>query len=745
MSRKLRALVYGDVNLNIIDGSAIWVASMAEALAGAGVDVTVLLKAPVETDRLVAPIEAMAGVDVIRPFETGLAQGTTQLSPVGAQHIMIDLDEKQRFDLVVIRGIRLFAPFGERGHFAGRMWFYLTEIPHSVTEFASWDSEKIRKAIELSRFMLCQTEELRDFLESQIDEACGRSVLWTPVVPDPEFDIPAREPLVNADGSQARPIRLVYTGKFAPMWNTLQMTALPSMLAARGIEAELHMIGDKIHDVPEDPGYSARMREALNSPGVMWHGGVARQRAMELTSACDLGLSWRAPHMDASLELSTKILEFGALDVPVILNRTGMHESLYGFDYPLFAADILDVVDAAETVVRDRATADRATAACRAVSEQYSMRVAIERMKGHLKRAFPLGADAAPQLAQRSERLKVVVASHDLKFFSRIQDHLAAEPEIDLRVDAWATLNDHDEAVSQELVAWADVVILEWAGPNAVWYSRHKRPGQRIIMRLHRFELDGPWLRDIEIGAIDQVICVSPHYAQLTRQRTGWPADKIVVIPNWVDVEMFSRPKLEGAPYTLGMIGIAPLRKRPDLGLKVLDSLRRRDPRFRLSIKSKQPWDYWWIWRRPEELTFFTKMYDHLRDTPRLHEATTFDGFGGDVPVWLRRIGWVLSTSDDESFHLAPAEGMASGAVPALLPWPGSDSIYDTRWIHADTDAMADSIFETVRSGHWQDEAADAHRQVRASFPLPMVCDEWTRVLVEDVSPDTAEGTLARD
>jgi glycosyltransferase involved in cell wall biosynthesis len=266
-----------------------------------------------------------------------------------------------------------------------------------------------------------------------------------------------------------------------------------------------------------------------------------------------------------------------------------------------------------------------------------------------------------------------------------------------------------------------------------------------MIMRLHRFELDGPWLRDIEIDAIDQVICVSPFYAQLTRQRTGWPADKIVVIPNWVDVEMFSRPKLEGAHYTLGMIGIAPLRKRPDLGLAVLDSLRRRDSRFRLSIKSKQPWDYWWIWRRPEELAYFTKMYDHLRNTPRLHEATTFDGFGGDVPVWLRRIGWVLSTSDDESFHLAPAEGMASGAVPALLPWPGSDSIYDTRWIHADTDAMADSIFETVRSGRWHDEAADAHRQVRASFPLPMVCAEWTRVLVEDISPSTAEGTLARD
>jgi hypothetical protein len=34
---------------------------------------------------------------------------------------------------------------------------------------------------------------------------------------------------------------------------------------------------------------------------------------------------------------------------------------------------------------------------------------------------------------------------------------------------------------------------------------------------------------------------------------------------------------------------------------------------------------------------------------------------------------------------------------------------------------------------------------VRASFPLDAVCDTWARILVEDLSPDTAQGTLARD
>jgi glycosyltransferase involved in cell wall biosynthesis len=347
-------------------------------------------------------------------------------------------------------------------------------------------------------------------------------------------------------------------------------------------------------------------------------------------------------------------------------------------------------------------------------------------------------------VSARRRPLRVGVASHDLKFFTRIQEHLAGLEGVELRLDHWDALSVHDVATSEAMVAWADVVICEWAGPNLVWYSRHKRAGQRLITRLHRFELEAGWLADVRADAIDQVVCVSPFYAQLTAERTGWPVDRIVVIPNWVDVEQFDRPKLAGAEFTLGMIGISPHRKRPDLGVDILASLRRRDRRFRLAVKSKLPWDYWWIWRKPEERAEAERLFHRIHDDPVVAGAVSFDGFGGDVAAWLRRVGWVLSTSDDESFHLAPAEGMASGAVPALLPWPGADTIYDTRWIHADPTAVADAIYEAQRSGAWSAQRDQARSQVRASFPLEDVCDTWAGILVEDLSPDTAHGTLAR-
>ncbi len=732
------ALVYGDVNLNILDGSAIWVQSMCEALSRSGVDVRVLLKAPVENDRLVAPLRDMPGVTVVDPFDGSNAG--TPLTPDRAVEYLESLDAQQRADFVVVRGLRFVSAAAASGILRGRLWTYLTDIAQDPLAMDDEQVDRLQTIVTASRYMMCQTEELRCLLESSVPAACGRSVLWSPVVPEPTFDLPARS-VVSVDGAQVRPLRLVYTGKFAPLWNTLPMTEIPSMLATVGIEAELHMVGDKIHDVPDDPEWAGRMRAALeNSPGVIWHGGMPRQQAMELTAAADLGMSWRDPRMDASLELSTKVLEFGALGVPVLVNRTPMHVELIGEDYPFYVASAEDIVAACRGVIADPNALEMARTDLESAVVPYTMAASVDRMRHLIDRALPV---APPALAGRTP-LKVGVVSHDLKFFTRIQEHLEALPELDVRLDHWDALASHDEARSREMVEWADVIICEWAGPNLVWYSRHKREGQRLIVRLHRFELDAGWLADVRIDAVDQVVCVSPFYAQLTGERTGWPSERIVVIPNWVDVEQFDRPKIGDVQFTLGMIGISPHRKRPDLGLEILSRLRRRDRRYRLAVKSKLPWDYWWIWRKQEERAAAEQLFQRIHADPTIRGSVSFDGFGGDVPAWLRRVGWVLSTSDDESFHLAPAEGMASGAIPALLPWPGSDTIYDTRWIHADPVIAAEAIHDTVASGQWAATAAQARHQVEASFPLPAVCDVWARILVEDLSPDTAHGTLAR-
>ncbi|MDA8369721.1 MAG: glycosyltransferase [Nocardiopsaceae bacterium] len=727
-----RALVYGDVDLNIIDGSAIWAQSMTQGLAAAGCDATLLLKAPVETDRLVAPLVSARGVTVRRPYEEKLLSdlGPRGLTPEQAIALMTRLDAEQRFDLIVVRGRRLAAIAAQTEALAGRLWTYLTDVPQNVTEMTSTAVSELTDIAVASRFLLCQTEELRGFLESSIPAACGKSVLFPPVVVTPEG--------VAGSGAPHERLKLVYTGKFAPRWNTLEMTELPAALAERGVSAELHMIGDKVHR--DSPEWAKRMSRALeDTPDLVWHGGKPRAEALRLSAECDIGLSWRAPEMDASLELSTKVLELGALGLPVVLNRTPMHERLLGTDYPLFAgADVASVADTL-ALAADPEIYREAAERCQDAAAAFTLERAAERLRGYLSLARP----AAPAGTDPDRPLKVVVAGHDLKFFTRLADYLISLPGLEVRLDEWESLRAHDQYRSKELSAWADVVICEWCGPNALYYAQHKRPGQRLVVRLHRFELYAEWPRKLDIDKVDAVICVSPYYASLTRELAGWPADKVIVLPNWVDVAQLDRPKLSGAEFTLGMIGIAPSRKRLDRGLEVLAELRRRDPRFTLAVKTKQPWDYWWIWNRPEEREYYERTYRTIQRDDLLAEGVVFDPFGPDVATWLRRIGFMLSTSDDESFHLAPAECAASGGVPAVLNWPGADTIYSGRWLHESTSDMAEAIHQIVAEGRFDAARRAAQAEITANYSLQRVCDLWTDLIVHGKVPEPVDLTGA--
>ena len=113
----------------------------------------------------------------------------------------------------------------------------------------------------------------------------------------------------------------------------------------------------------------------------------------------------------------------------------------------------------------------------------------------------------------------------------------------------------------------------------------------------------------------------------------------------------------------------------------MLEELRRDDDRYLLFVKSGMPWEHWWVWQHQEERSHYSEAFRRVQRSPLLRDAVVFDDAGPDVPAWLRRIGFILSISDDESFHMAPAEGMASRAVPVIRHWPGAETIYDTRWI----------------------------------------------------------------
>src|SRR5690606_34510111 len=98
------------------------------------------------------------------------------------------------------------------------------------------------------------------------------------------------------------------------------------------LDLRLTMLGDKFQSPSHDRSWEHRMRDALTNTGVRWLGGVAREESIHEIQRAHIGLSWRDESLDESLELSTKVLEYAAAGTPPLLNRTPVHERLFGKD-----------------------------------------------------------------------------------------------------------------------------------------------------------------------------------------------------------------------------------------------------------------------------------------------------------------------------------------------------------------------------------------------------------------------------
>jgi glycosyltransferase involved in cell wall biosynthesis len=711
--RPIRIALYGDINLNIIDGSAIWLASLAQVLHRIDrTEVTVLRKSPPRRDVVTAELDDLPRVSLVSP-----RKARANLTPQAALDEIEHLNAARRFDIVLLRGYALCKLAARRPRLAGRLWVYLTDIPQDPSELTDEDRGELRTIAVASDRLLCQTEELRSYLEGVTPEVADKTILLPPMVP-PMF--------VRVPGGRARPVRrLFYAGKFAPRWGFLETVAAFRDLRRDHPELELHVAGDKIHNPPDDPGYRPAVEAALErTEGLVWHGGVTRAQVAGLLDNADIALSARHRDLDDSLELSTKVLEYGAAGVPVVLNRVPMHSELLGEDYPLFVDDLDGLGGVIADVLAEPDRWTRARDQVRRVAADFTYDRIAQRLVPHMERHVPARAPAGGRAP------RVLVASHSLKFFAAISNHLR-RCGADVRFDVWEGHAKHDEAVSKKLLDWAEVIVCEWAVGNAVWYARNRHDRQRLIVRLHRMEFETEFPGEIAIDAVDRVVLVSEFFRGKAIAELGWPAGKLQVVPNWVDTLMLDRPKLPEAPFHLGLLGWIPIRKRLDRAIDVLERLSADDDSWRLYLGGKLPWELRWVWQRLAEQQYFNEQFDRIRSSPRLRRAVSFDGHQSNVPSWLRKIGYVLSPSDDESFHLAPAEGMASGAVPVVWPWDTASEVYDERWIHADADAAAEAIAAT----DWERERRVAQQFVRERYPLEPVTAAWADLVLGDDDP----------
>jgi len=239
-----------------------------------------------------------------------------------------------------------------------------------------------------------------------------------------------------------------------------------------------------------------------------------------------------------------------------------------------------------------------------------------------------------------------------------------------------------------------DVIVADWADRGAMWASI-MHPGQaRLVIRMHGMDLFSPWVHLIDWTRVDDLILVSTPLRQLAETILSDRLDgvRVHVIEHGVDATRFTVPRPPAADRTLGMIGWGKLVKDPAWTLDVLEHLLATDDDWRLLLVGEPlPRDGNTRVRHYAE-SFWERVDGPLAGHIELVPQTD------DVPGHAARMGFVLSSSRRESFHLAVVEGVLAGAVPVVRDWPvyrgsvGPDQIFPPEWVVPDPQRAADRI-----------------------------------------------------
>lgn len=319
-----------------------------------------------------------------------------------------------------------------------------------------------------------------------------------------------------------------------------------------------------------------------------------------------------------------------------------------------------------------------------------------------------------------------------LTFIDELSRDLARATGSKVVLDEWKYLATPDNLKrSQEILVSSDVVIGEWARPNNVWIQENAPRDTMLIVRAHRYEVTVDFPRKIDMSRFNAAVVIVPWVGRTLVQKFGWPAEKLVYIPNYVNSRHFSRTKLPGAEYTLGLVGITPDLKRIDLALDLLEKLRAEDLRYSFRVRGGLPpshinWD-----KEDSQAEQWGSVLHRIEKNPILRNSVHFDPPGRDMAAWYEQIGTILSTSDLEGSHVALAEGIASGALPVARRWPGIGTLWPSDFTFDSIDDAAQWVLQS-RNSDWRRAEVDRLKSL-ACLDQDKVLGAWWDLIGGDV------------
>jgi hypothetical protein len=688
-----RILIFADLDHRLTDGSAIWLKNFAGALADAApqLNVVVLLKfvrnegygadadverhLNVQSDTVADALASRRNISIVTPREIQVHCGRVR-DQIGPSEIKDSIESVEKLfgpvSSIVCRGYSACIELLKSERTRSRTvvyWAYLERTEYHLND----------RLLELCRvqnsLVLVQSWPAKTYLEVFGQLQAHRVAVVPPIV-DQAFAVAATDRRFDP-----RSIRLCYFGKIDRDYG---IETLIRLAEVGGLSVTI--FEGKLTRPEDDPGFINRYLDLLHR-----HRDVSVVRAVphlelpERLKGFHFSYSLRSSKYESSFEVSTKLLESCSLGLPPLLSDTSANRAVFGSDYPLyFRIESPTVKEEIASRLKSftRETYSAVQAWCLDVARSLQ-----ERQVSSLRRLIPpaRGRDWG------RERKRVLIASHDNKFLERVL------PEFDraileLEFDHW--LSTEEPSVAREQFSWdGDVIFCEWCCGQAVWFSRNKRAGQKLIVRLHRFEMFGKHVQQVNWDAVDVLIVVNHQFKDDLVDRFGIDPEIIRVFPQYICSDELDRPKHSHSDYAIGFVGINPFHhKRFDIAVDMIERLRDIDPRYTLRVRSAMPWDIGWLWSgRPDERRLYQELFMGI-ESRKLWDRITFDDAGVDMEEWYRNVDIILSTSETEGCHTAVMEGVASGAMPVVFDWPGAIGLFPDRYIVDSIEAAVDLV-----------------------------------------------------
>lgn len=670
-----------------------WQRSLMAELSAQGAELTVSLPC-LATDPLALEAEKLSVATVISPGDSSQRDKDGWLEPWFHARAVISQAKDYDAEVVIAHGYDLARTLAGGKALSRSLWSVICDEPTGEVDFAPTVAQHLPALAAGSRRIVVFSEEQRSYIETTAVETTGKTSVFPFLNPVQEAVHPAE---YSGDLPTAWVIRL--GGSSAPMLEPLRdvvehfktLDAPPPVYVVGSAQQYREFRGQKEH----------ALSAALPGARLI---AVGDFRADELSRTHRLvGLHGTDP--DDTSDPRTEHFWFGAygmlmLDTRDAAVRFSSRDPSH-WERVSFVDDTSDLWQPAP----------------------------VWRQKHDLASfAEPLIADYAT-VPPINPIPKVLLVGADFKFAGDLVDGLYQRSDIELKVDLWANNSTPQPDVSEPLLEWADIIICEFASVNAIWYSNHVRPGQRLIVRLHGYELLADWIHNLNYSAIDTLVFVSEFYREKALAKMGWDRSRTAVIPNTIHADDLDRPKFDDARFHLGIAGIVPILKRPDRALDLLEILLRHDDRYTLHIRGHAPWNYNWEWRKPRHRDSYREFYRRIGADENLRRHIAFEGFAPDMGNWFRKIGWMLSPSYRETFHLAPVEGMASGALPVVWNREGAQEIFPPEHVHESTEEAARRILEINENVPDFIAASETAKQAASRYDAAKVRSRWLELI----------------